>query len=573
MSEPTAPNTPRLSRSGLAIIAALTIVGAILRGWGLGRIGLTHFDEGIYALAGTWVFDPGGLSSLSPTLIAYAPPGLAILIGLGYVFAGSSDLIAMAPSLIAGIATIPVVAWLARRTFGPGAGVAAAALVALSGPHIAFSRMALTDALYLFAWLVAIGAGQRFLERPGLIRAIMLGVAVGLAQQCKYNGWLAGGIVAATALVGVATRAEERRPARIARVFGWGLLAAFVAAGVVWPWYRFVESHGGYASLLRHQRSYLGGFSTWAPHFAVQFQQSVALSGGWRFLLVGESLAVIGLILTRLGGEWRPTGDRIRTGGAWIGMVLAGVVLVNAPWWACLAVVPSCLGSERPARRLFGVGWVVLAILTPFYHPYARLWLPLHAAGWIAVGGWYAAIGRSNPPVPISSRLGTGGNLDWLVVVAIGCVVTQVSVTGRSVPLSGLLAPSDSVRGAVELLVAQLPGRMVPIKVLARPPVSYYLGNSVIVLSLAGPEALARPADPSALAIYDAGLSAEPVLGDGLPEFLREDWAIVGRGPTTLSLPALLDIHPDAANATDDARVLRNAPLWLIRPKRARDRR
>ena len=42
-------------------------------------------------------------------------------------------------------------------------------------------------------------AGGRFLEKPGPARAILLGLAVGAAQLVKYNGWLAGAIVAATA--------------------------------------------------------------------------------------------------------------------------------------------------------------------------------------------------------------------------------------------------------------------------------------------------------------------------------------------------------------------------------------
>ena len=193
---------PRLDsgffRESLVVIA-LTMVGGVIRLWSLGRVGLIHFDEGIYALAGLWVFSPRGLLDLDPNLIAYAPPGFSILVGLSYLFFGVGDVAAVLVSIVSGTLTIPAVGWVARRTFGSGAGAAAAALTAFSGAHIAFSRMALVDASFLLFWVVAIGQGQRFLERPKPARAIALGLAVGIAQLFKYSGWVSGGIVAISA--------------------------------------------------------------------------------------------------------------------------------------------------------------------------------------------------------------------------------------------------------------------------------------------------------------------------------------------------------------------------------------
>ena len=112
------------------------------------------------------------------------------------MFLGVGDVAAILVSIASGILTIPVAAWLSRRTFGPGAGAAAAGLAAFSGPLVAFSRMALTDASFLLFWLCALGQGQRFVERPNLFRAILLGLAVGISQLFKYNGWTSGIIVA-----------------------------------------------------------------------------------------------------------------------------------------------------------------------------------------------------------------------------------------------------------------------------------------------------------------------------------------------------------------------------------------
>ena len=41
-------------RRALAVIAALSLVGAALRIAGLGRLGLVQFDEWIYSIAGLW---------------------------------------------------------------------------------------------------------------------------------------------------------------------------------------------------------------------------------------------------------------------------------------------------------------------------------------------------------------------------------------------------------------------------------------------------------------------------------------------------------------------------------------
>ena len=189
-------------------------------------------------------------------------------------------------------------AWLARRTFGPGAGAAAAAFAALSGPHIAFSRMALTDASFLLFWLVAIGLGQRFLERPNPARAVSLGLAVGLAQLFKYNGWISGVIVAASAVVWLLFHPREWRTRSMAATWGWGLLAAIVAAVVYWPWFRFVESHGGYAALLAHQRSYLGGLSSWPGHWSLQLAQERFLSGGPVWLACAGLAAALAMLIS-----------------------------------------------------------------------------------------------------------------------------------------------------------------------------------------------------------------------------------------------------------------------------------
>src|SRR3954451_15761267 len=95
------------------IVLILTLVGGMIRLWGLGRLGLTHFDEGIYAIAGLWVVSPRSLAGLDPTVISYAPGGFPFLVGLAYHGLGVSDIASILPSILTATFTIPAVALLA----------------------------------------------------------------------------------------------------------------------------------------------------------------------------------------------------------------------------------------------------------------------------------------------------------------------------------------------------------------------------------------------------------------------------------------------------------------------------
>ena len=574
----------RSSREWLAV-AVVTVIGAGLRVWPIGRLGLTHFDEGIYALTASWVFQPKGLAALDPTLISYSPPGYTILAGLAYAVLGASDGAMIFVSAMAGTLTIPVVAWLGRRTFGPGAGFAAATFCSFSGPHIAFSRMALTDASSLLTWLIALGVGMQFLERPGPIRAIALGLTVGLAQQFKYNGWLTGGIVIGTAVLGVIGRTDERRSGPIWKTFGWGGIAAVLAWLVVWPWYRFVEGHGGYSALLRHQQSYLGGFGSWWPHFQVQADQAVALSGGGGLILAGLFLASLAPWFARPSSRIAESAGSSRTGrvlNAFSYGFLAWI-FVDAPYWLGLVVAPWLLTRPRPAIRLVGVWWLLLSVMTPFYHPYARLWLPFHAINWLLMGwlvvDWFAAIISANTDLS-GSRSGSRRRSRAIVLLGLfgcGAVVHLSTTIGRKAhPLAGLFAPSDSLRRACLKVDSLLPKDLEGLRVLVRPPVTYYLAGRAALHPMSGLEQAEKPGDPRFWTLIDSAIvrselgQPSPGPARNLLDRFANHWELVEEVPTTLSLPTLLDLDPGAARR---ASADRSAPLWLLRPRSPRTSR
>jgi hypothetical protein len=563
-------------RREIVVVAAWTVIGGLLRLGSLGRLGLVHFDEGIYALAGRWIFTPEGLAGLDPTTIAYAPPGFPFLVGLAYWCWGVGDVSAILVSILAGTMTIPAAGWLACRTFGRGAGAAASALAALSGAHLAFSRMALTDASFLLCWILAIAQGQRLLERPNLPRAVLLGLAVGMAQLFKYNGGLAGILVALTAALGMIVPWGTPATRRPVAIWGWGLVAVLVAALAYWPWYRFVESHGGYASLMAHHRSYLAAPSRWPVHLGVQLSQARALSGGpaWQLL---AGLAAAGGMWAVQGGlrGWRGIPRTLLLTGFLATLNPAGflgwVFLISAVWF-----LPVSSRDGSNSRTLIVIGWLILLLLTPCYHPYARLWLPLEAFGWVLMGGGYTVIGSRWGPGGVTATPATGqGPLpDPIVALGAVCVLACVLRTGpanssHETRIGTLLAPTDSLRRACRALADDLPEGLRSLRLYVRPPVAFYLAGRVAVLPQADLGGL-RAGELGSWALLDTALVWRAGQGPAGMAELDRGWKRVRSVPTELSLPTLLDIDPSAATS---GRGETSAPLLLLQRVRMGDAR
>ncbi len=412
-----------IARWEWVLILALTTVGAVLRFWQFPNLGLQHFDEGIYALAGLWVVLKGGFASVGAMLAPYAPPGFPILVGWSYLGFGIDASAAMLVSVLAGIAVIVVAAGMGRRTVGAGAGVAVAALAAFSGPHVAFSRLALTDATLLLLWLLALTAGARFLEQPRIGRAIVFGVLVGLAQNVKYNGFLAGVIVVLAAGPDLVQRGENGPG--LAKKLGMLCFAALLAALVYRPWFEFVNTHlGGYSKLLAHHRGYFHGLRGWPARWNVQMAQEQALSGSlgnpsfgwgmiaWPLAWVGWELVTGTIRARRSCLAWLVFGWFVAMGGVLLGRI------PSLPWWLGLVGLPWLLRDVRPLVRILGMSWLILSVLTPMYHPYARLWLPLTAVGWLVLAWWMPilvetlaqriTLGRPFRPIELAFFVGLG---------------------------------------------------------------------------------------------------------------------------------------------------------------------
>lgn len=452
------------------MIAGWTLVGGLLRAWNFPRLGLNHFDEGIYAVAALWIQNaPSGVPFIDPDAMLYAPPAFPSLVALAYALFGAADRSALLVSWIAGTLTIPIAGVLGRRWLGPGGGAAVAALAALAGPHVAFSRMVLTDATFLLTWIAALGLGASFVSRPAAGRAILFGAAVGGAQLVKYNGWLAG-IIPALACAASLLHSDAAERSKAQRGIAWGLLAALVAAVVYAPWFRFVEAHGGYAALLRHHASYVDGLDSWATNWRLQMAQGNALAGSLAGPIGWGALAWAGAwISIRAGRPFPSRGDLLRFA---LGALALGLV-PELPWWLGLAALPTLIRSRGAPERVLAACWLVMSAMTPLYHPYARLWLPLHATGWFVVAWW----AMRNEAVPAANASRSARR--WArAVVGLGLLV-HLLLLAPAAPWPGLLDPSDGLRRTVRGHIGDdeqgRPAYDRYVYILSRPSAVFYL--------------------------------------------------------------------------------------------------
>ncbi len=529
-----------------AFISLFTMVGAILRLWQLPRLGLLHFDEGIYALAGTWSLQRQGIADLDPGLIPYAPPGFVMLIGAGYALLGLSDLAAMAPSILLGTLTIPLAGVMGRHWFGPGAGACSAALAATCGPHIAFSRIALTDASFLLFWMLALHFGVRFLQRPGAWRAVSFGLLVGLAQIFKYNGILTGVVVAACVCVDAFVSSVRREQSTWPRAACWGLLAMPTAFLIDLPWILFVQSHGGYDKLLSHQRSYFKGATAWLVDWRLQMEQGARLSGQvWS----GVGIVGIGCLLGGLAA-WscvrRESIDHSRTGppppARLLGLAILAIgmgLIPNLPWWIGVAFFLPMAASRTPADRLCAVWWLVCSLITPLYHPYARLWLPVHAVGWFMVARVIASsITREDG---IKFLKGPPTLILYAALILAGA--SQSLIHERPGTLADLLRPSDSLKKATRGIE---PSQTSMIRALTTPPVRYYLLlDGYVVQPIGDIGALRNPQPSGSVTLIDRRLFEESggKWDADVPSGLARHLSLFAHSSAAMSLPTILDLE------------------------------
>ncbi|MCI0358705.1 MAG: glycosyltransferase family 39 protein [Planctomycetaceae bacterium] len=376
-----------MTRRELVILATVLAAGVALRLFALSQSAVEHFDEGAYA--SNIYFGPPDYAF--PQQQLYAPPLLPALIEGGMIAGLPPNLAALLPSFLAGVMTIAAVWWFGRSWFGPEVGIAAAALVALSDFHIAFSTTALTDVL-LGLWIIlAVDAIARSLFGGDFRWAIGAGLYTGLAWWTKYNGWLPLAIEAAGLVVmWIFLRPPRRTLQTWLACFA---VTALVAAAVWAPYLYSLQAHGGYAPIAANHARYVVGFTGWLGSAGRQISNQFA---------IGMGLSMLGLVLAMfLPTLLEPRGFRQalrQLGNSVIGAIAALMIFGLFPmaFGAAIAIARLIVAwyqapriDARWQRRMIGLSlvfawWGGMLVATPFYTPYARLTLPLLMASWLA---------------------------------------------------------------------------------------------------------------------------------------------------------------------------------------------
>src|SRR3990172_3196993 len=124
----------------LALLLVVLLAGFGLRVWQISQVGLSHFDEGVYAFGALGLHDATQPHVFYPEQIKYSPPLYPGLTALAYrIGGGASDTAAILLNVVLGALTIPLAWAVGRAWFGAPAGLATAALLALNGAHIGLS--------------------------------------------------------------------------------------------------------------------------------------------------------------------------------------------------------------------------------------------------------------------------------------------------------------------------------------------------------------------------------------------------------------------------------------------------
>ena len=189
--EDTRPRA-RADRSALVLLVLIVAMGAIVRFWGLGNVGL-HGDEKTMALPAMHLLQYGTPEMPSGFLYPRAVPQLYLMAGSALAF-GPSEWAFRLPSAICGVLLI-LLTWVAGRRFlEPRWNLALTATVALLP---AFIEDAQTARMYVFlvtgvtGFMALLFAWERSGRRGYLLAAVLeMAVSLGFHTLSIFAAWL-----------------------------------------------------------------------------------------------------------------------------------------------------------------------------------------------------------------------------------------------------------------------------------------------------------------------------------------------------------------------------------------------
>jgi 4-amino-4-deoxy-L-arabinose transferase-like glycosyltransferase len=182
--EPTAAPDPRWARPGLLALLAGT---AVLYLWGLGSSGWANSYYAAAAQAGTqswkaWLF---GSLDAGNAITVDKPPAAMWAMGLSGRLFGFNEFTMLLPQALMGVAAVAVLYFTVKRSSGPGAGLIAGAVLALTPVATLMFRYNNPDALLVLLLVVAAYCTVRAIENGSARWMALTGCVVGFAFLTK----------------------------------------------------------------------------------------------------------------------------------------------------------------------------------------------------------------------------------------------------------------------------------------------------------------------------------------------------------------------------------------------------
>ena len=420
--------------AGWALLAII-VVGSALR---VAHLGTRHFhvDEALFSSYGLLIAT--GQDFLLQSEPVDKPPLFFYILGATFRAFGNSETAAALPSLVASVVSIWLAYHLCRRLYGPGTGLAAAALMAASPFNVAYSYTAFIDPTMVGLTLLALALA----ERGEFLGA---GFVAGLLPALKAQGmlfWPAIGLVTILAL------ARERASlGRWAKSLALGLVGVAVPLLIMALWNAARPQQRSFLDLANAHNPLLpadpGSYATRLDEWWRSSLQFIAgadllnllLLAGLPLLLVWDLATLARGRQGRLAGaaDWGlfafcvffvgwhtyfnlDTWDRYMVGLVPFGLILLARVLA-LPWRALALAMPKAAATPRAVWGL-GTGLALALALLLASPVHAGLRSTYHL-GWSGSGGpttyqgLPAAINYLKANAPYGAKLYDYKSLSW----------------------------------------------------------------------------------------------------------------------------------------------------------------
>ena len=423
-----------------APLCAIVAVAAALRLWSFDRVaGNPFYDAAVRSMSLSWhnfffgAFDPTAMSAIDK-----APVDLWLQVASVQLF-GFTSVALRLPELIAGIAAVVLVYDLGRRLFGHGAGLVAAATLAVLPASVLTARSDTMDAVMMLfvvlaAWLV-VRAAQAGPSPAGGAARLRWMVAAGAALGLAFNVKLAEALLPLPALLLLAWLAlPAGAGARLRALLAAGV--SFVAVALAW----LVA-----VSLASGPKPFPIGSTD---------------GSAWNVVFVFDGIGRLGLSKTTSGRTGSGPLTLFGSHGDAVG-ALVGAALVAALVAGGLAAALALAGRRsRPLPRLplagavFVAAWLLIGVVvfSRMSVVYARYLDAIAPAIALALGGGAAALAAASP----RRRIAAGALA--LAVAAVALLASPVAHPRSAAVIAA--GAAALVLALAALLPARLRGRI-----------------------------------------------------------------------------------------------------------------